>query len=168
MSFSGAESASISINVIIPRVGIRGCCVSSSMTIASLASHCSRRDYHFIFNGELLDGSRTLDFYSITNHDAIVAVPANGPRATADHWMRATRDSDAFMETIQFATNRTSRADFLRLKDLRANRLECRPRAFRKMMANSAQATAPDVNQFATVVDGPPSELPCGPLPVCW
>jgi hypothetical protein len=157
----------ICITIIAPRVGVRRCRVSASSTVCSLSKQCCLPgESDFIFNGELLEGRHTLGFYGIQNDDALVAVPVNGPPLAASHWMRATRDYDGFLEAIHFSMNDESRLAFLRLKDLRAKRLECRPRAFRKFGAWHTDAS--DARKGQTIVAETPSVLPCSPLPVCW
>jgi hypothetical protein len=139
------------------------------MTIGALAAHCCPTESEFIFEGELLDRRRTLDCYNIKNNDAVVAIPVNRSDTVANHWMRVTRDSDSFMESIQFAIHHESHTNFLRLKDLRAQKLEFRPRAFRKMMVSRVQGCPPDQKRrLTTIVGCTPPEVPCTPLPVCW
>jgi hypothetical protein len=142
--------------------------VPISTTIEALAAQCSLSNPQCIFNGQILDPNSTFKQSGIKDNDSIVFVSGNGARDAADRWMRMTREGDMFSDTVQFAIRKESRADFLRLKDLRVNRLECRPRAFRKFMANHMDADTPEVIRFATFIGEAPSELSCNPLPVCW
>jgi hypothetical protein len=123
---------------------------------------------NWVFNGQVLDPKETLGLYGIKNNDAIVLVPMNGAASAADRWMRVTREADAFSDTVQFAIGKESHADFLRLKDLRMNRLECRPRAFRKLIANHLQTDTPEVIRYTTIIGETISDLSCNPLPICW
>jgi hypothetical protein len=155
----------ICINILVPRAGVRSCLVSLSTAIEALAEQYSISKANWVFNGQVLDPKSTLGLHGIQNNDAVVLVPVNG---AADRWMRVTREADAFSDTVQFAIGKESRMDFLRIKDLRASRLECRPRAFRKFTANQSQTDTPDVIRYATIIGETPSELSCNPLPVCW
>jgi hypothetical protein len=162
------RSEMISISVVTPRMGIRSFFVSKSMTIRNLATQCHISETGLIFNGEFLDPKLTLEFYNLQNNDAIVAIPPNERQGTIDHWKRVTRDSENFMESVQFAVRKESRVGFLRLRDLRAAKMECRPRAFRRFLANQKPLENGHPLEFPTVIAEAPTEIPSSPLPVSW
>jgi hypothetical protein len=158
----------ISINIVTPRMGVRRVLIPRSMTIGSLASHSRLGEGGLIFNGEILDPQQTVESYNLHNDDAIVAIPANAPEGTIMRWIHTTRDSEDFMESVQFAVGKNSRDGFLRLRDLRAARLESRPRAFRKFLARHKTVEERPPQCFPTVLSDPPSEPSALPLPKCW
>jgi hypothetical protein len=138
------------------------------MTIGDLARKCHISGTRLIFNGEFLNPDFTLEFYNLQNNDAIVAIPPAEQDGTIAHWMRVTRDSESFMESIQFAMTKESKMGFLRLRDLKAARIEFRPRVFRRLLTNQKPIETGHSLLFPTVIEDAPTEISSSPLPVCW
>jgi hypothetical protein len=123
-----------------------------------------------IFNGQLLDDNCTLDFYNIQPNDSIVALPSS-PAASAqvERWMRITRDADAFSDCVRSLINEKSRSEVLRLQDLRAMRLESRPRVYRRICAAECNTSTMSTGTVhPTVIPRKENEASNKPLPVYW
>jgi hypothetical protein len=157
----------ISVNVLIPRNRVRVFSLLRSSNIALLKTALPNMD--FIFNGQLLEDNCTLDFYNIQPNDSIVALPSNPGTGQVERWMRITRDADAFSDCVRSLVSKKSRSESLRLHDLRAMRIESRPRVYRRLC--EAERNAPMLSSgktCPTVVPGREKEVSTAPLPMCW
>jgi hypothetical protein len=157
----------ITISILIPHYRLQMIHVFRSSTIRALRK--SLNDSSLIFNGQLLDDDFTIEFYGVQSNDAIVAIPSKPERKETMRWMKITRDSDVFDETVRSLASRTSRPESFRLHDLRAFRLESRPRAFRKLCRDWQESGSPaKVEKIPTQMPVGSSTIPEEPLPICW
>jgi hypothetical protein len=157
----------ITINILIPRYRLRFISVFRSSTIGLLKKFF--KDAQLIFNGQMLDDHHTIEFYGIQPNDSIVAIPTAPEEDQTAHWMKITRDADAFEDAVHALSIRTSRREAFRLNDLRALRLESYPRAFRRVCrewpSSGISATA---EKTSTKIPLKSSIIQEEPLPVCW
>jgi hypothetical protein len=129
------------------------------------------RNCDLIFNGELLSDTATFDTYGIRSKDAIVAIPSNSETLEARRWLTITRDSDAFHEKIRFLLNENTAHESARIHDVVMNKIERRPRAFRRLCStvDSIWSQHPSECSIASNVGYSPASAPSSaPLPFSW
>jgi hypothetical protein len=161
-------TAKIQLFIVIPHGCIRTLSLCRSSTIESIAETLHGTNVWFVYNGELLNPKCTLEFYGIKTNDALVAVRSNEHNDMNHHWMRMTRDSETFLNSLRFCANQESRDNARRLHDLRTMRLETRPKAYRRHISKWAQIDAPHISAVPTILGEPAVEVACDPLPQCW
>jgi hypothetical protein len=72
---------------------------------------------------------------------------------------------------IHSLMEQTSRRETQRIQDIRAMRLECRPRQYRRFMASflpSIDVNSSSKKEKPTIISDPPMDLSCDPLPACY
>jgi hypothetical protein len=156
----------ISINILIPRIGIRVVRVKRSDSVSVLRSYLLIPQIDFIFNGQLLDSECAFEFYNVQNHDSLVAVDPEREKA-AQRWIKLTDESDEFSNSIQCAIDPKCRGEFLRLRDVHTMRLEAKPKTFRRMTRMIDRDVFENRSGETTVPD-PPTGISRDPLPMLF
>jgi hypothetical protein len=134
----------------------------------------SQRKYVFIYNGEVLDGQKSLSSFGIKNEDTIIAIPEPGAHGVlpsrADHWLNVTRTSDSFGEFVQPLMTPATRGESLRMRDTRMMRLEANPGKYRRLRNRYDMNPDRDVIPIAEKLAMPPITLEpsVDPLPILW
>lgn len=164
------ESARARLSVCCPRQPIRVILARLSEKINALYILWPGTKRRFICNGMELNGERTFASYGIRTGDAIVAIPDENKAKslTIAQWLSVTSDSERFNEHVSLLLNPNTYAEVVRLRDLRATRMESRMRSFR-----STCVPPPPTDQCEVLkdvlVDYTPSLAPqISPMPVCW
>jgi hypothetical protein len=161
-------ASSIVLHIIVPQCCVTPVLVSGQALIGSIDSQFPGRS--FLYNGELLQHHRTFASYGIHSSDSIVAVASDGTKAVYDRWVMITRESDTFDEMVRAVVNQESRNENLRLHDIRALRLESRPRTYARFLKTfepPAAAKSPQ-GRIPTVIPCPASGLCEERLPAPW
>jgi hypothetical protein len=157
----------ISINILIPRYRLKIFSVLPSTSIAELKTALPKAE--LIFNGQILNDAHTIAFYNIQQNASLVAIPTQAQPNDAAKWMKLTLDSDMFDDSIRSLLNHSSRKETLRLQDLRALKLESRPRSFRRMCCDWKHYDFHSrTDPMRTVIPSISNEPSEGALPVCW
>jgi hypothetical protein len=169
MKGSTLAEDSLILNVVVPQCCVAPICVSPSFPLGSIQEHFPGRC--FIYRGQLLDENQTFAFYGMKSKDSMVALPANRSEVMTERWATITRDSETFYDMIQSLMEAPSRSETLRIQDLRAMRLESRPRQYRRFLTSFAPsidlAVAP-MKSEATVIPKPPEDVSTEALPDPW
>jgi len=156
----------ITINILIPQIGIRIVKVRQSDPIAVLRSYVHRPHVDFVYDGQILNSECSFQSCQIGNDDSVVAVDPGHEKATY-RWMKLTEELDDFSNSVQCAINPKCRGEFLRLRDIHRIKLESRPRTFRRMTKMLEKDVLSPI-AGDTVVAEPPSEISCEPLPMMF
>jgi hypothetical protein len=157
----------ISINILIPRYRLKTFSVLPSTSIGEFKTALPNSD--LIFNGQILNDAHTIAFYNIQQNASLVAIPTQPHPNDAAKWIKLTLDTDTFDDSIRSMLNRSSRKETLRLQDLRAAKLESRPRSFRKFCHDWMRYDfVPRTEEAQTVVPSRSNEPSEEALPVCW
>jgi hypothetical protein len=119
--------------------------VSETALIGSIDSHFPGRC--FVYHGELLENHRTFASYGIHSSDSVIALVADGSTAADRRWATITSASDTFDEMVRSIMNPTSRMENLRIRDIRALRLESRPRTYARFLQSFESPIAPESRQ---------------------
>jgi hypothetical protein len=163
------EGDSLRLNIVIPMCCVTSLAVSGSALVGSIRGRFPGRC--FIYKGEHLEENRAFSSYGMQSTEPIVAVACDWPRSVAQHWAEITRNSDGFYDTIRGVMNRATRLEALRMHDVRALRLETRPRHYRRYVNSSSPLKAADLSklgQSATVIPRPAERPSIEPLPFAW
>jgi hypothetical protein len=159
-------SLPISINILIPRIGIRVVKVQRSDSVSILQSYLRIPQIGFIFNGQLLNSECAFELYNVQNHDSLVAVDSERERA-AQRWIKLTDESDDFSNSVQCAINPKCRGEFLRLRDVHRMRLEAKPKTFRRI-TRMIDRDVFENRSGETTVPEPSAEISSDPLPMLF
>jgi hypothetical protein len=161
----------ISVHIIVHWVCVKTVSTVPTANIASLKVLFPDCDTDFVFHGQLLNGKRTFDFYQLRSNDSIVAIPAKADPKITEPWITITRDDDTFSDSIRMLVNPKAKSESMRLRDLRATRLENRPRVFRKFcheglkLRPESEARSPDSQ---IVIPKEAKDISNESLPICW
>jgi hypothetical protein len=136
--------------------------------LQSLWPSCPKR---FICCGSELLENMTFHASGIQAGDIVVVLPRGEDESGSriHDWLKITRDTDSFNETITAVLTFTTAREAARLRDLHWTSLNRRPRLFRKLCAEFTDRHERMRPLPATVVPGPaPEEPSTAALPVSW
>lgn len=120
------------ISIYFPSKYIKKVIVKPLMQISSLRIVAIPNDFpcSFIYNGFLLDESKTFEYYKIKDNDVIVISPCE---AFNTKWMKITEFHDNLKNVINLMSNKKLMNEVYRLKDLRYNKIEMNPSRYSKI-----------------------------------
>ena len=148
--------------------------ISARLTgkIKSLQSLFKHMPKIFIFNGTQLDPESTFHEVDVHNGDTILALPLSlqTNQMLKEQWISLTKDSDEFSEKMRWIVNPKTAPEASRLKDIHMDRIERRPRVFRKLcQLYLSQDTGPsELPKLQEECSESPSAPSTEALPVFW
>ncbi|KAK8896383.1 hypothetical protein M9Y10_014281 [Tritrichomonas musculus] len=87
----------------------------------------------YIFSGEILDKTRSFEYYNITNESTIVLLPidySNSDPSIMEKWLKLTNDKENFQSLVDSNTKKSCTRENSRLIDLKYNNLELNRKQF--------------------------------------
>jgi hypothetical protein len=155
----------IPIKICFPHHGVISINVPLSAVVGSLNPRYPGRD--FIFNGERLNSNNTFGFYGIQANDIVIGLPNELPFGTTERWLAMTKDAESLLEKARLTATSAGRMEASRIRDIRALKLEMRPRRFRKCFQSILpMITGNALSNFTTVIPDPPHEVSTQALPM--
>lgn len=136
----------------------------------------------YIFNGQILDVSKSFSFYNIKNENKIVLITSlmkkSDPKLV-DKWIKNTTDQDSFEERVDLNINKNCRRELARIKDIKFYKLEIKRKTFGKFLKNqntdlmNSNSFNANRNKFQEEIDlkidyNQLKEPSFDPLPVLW
>jgi hypothetical protein len=158
-------STTLRLVVCVPACSLRRyLTVSSRITIDELKQYLPDPECELLFDGTMLMGKMTLNFYSLSDGATLFAVTPG--RDSARAWSHVTSNMDTFNDRMRIrASPHLSREDD-RLKDLKLMWLFAR-RGFMSRVVKiiEPQMTVPLSDKTVLTME---KVLGVDPLPVCW
>lgn len=136
----------------------------------------------YIFNGQILDVSKSFLFYNIKNENKIVLITSlmkkSDPKLV-DKWIKNTTDQESFEERVDLNINKNCRRELARIKDIKFYKLEIKRKTFGKFLKNqntdlmNSNSFNANRNKFQEEIDlkidyNQLKEPSFDPLPVLW
>lgn len=113
----------LQVSVYFPTKYVRKVMIKPLMLVSSLRISVIPKDLNcaLIFNGSILDESKTFEYYQLQDGDIIVISPSQ----TANlKWIKLTEQQNYVKDMIKFMVNPQITKEICRLKDIRFNKLE--------------------------------------------
>jgi hypothetical protein len=157
------------LNVVLPHICVTPVSLSGQSLVRIIQDRFPGRI--FIYRGQVLDVNRPFSFYGMQPKDSVVAIASDSERTRLEQWLSTTSDFDTFGDMIHSLMEQTSRRETQRIQDIRAMRLECRPRQYRRFMASflpSIDVSSSSKKGKPTIIPDAPLDLSCDPLPPCY
>lgn len=131
----------------------------------------------YIYNGMILDITKSFAHYNIKNDSKIVMISSNMIKEdpnNIDKWLRITSDQERFEEKINMNIKKTNRREVARLRDIKSMKNELKRKHFcsttkllMKNKINSKKSIPDEKNQLK--IDYNTSSSPSNePLPIIW
>jgi hypothetical protein len=162
-------SDTIELTLVIPGQGIHIATVSPKSLVGDLLRLFQNTGVTFVWNGETLNPTATIECYQIPSRACIAAIPTTGDAFARSQWLNLSRDSEAFAESIRCLVSPELAPEHHRLRDLWTRRLDLQPRRFARMCRHWSQAKEPDRIPGVSTIIGDSTPEPCvDPLPALW
>lgn len=122
----------ITIYVYQPNARIRHIRLNKNSLI-SVLNAVYPKDSLYIYNGEILDNSKSFVYYNINKDNIIVLISSDMNKQNpnfSDKWLRLTNDKEKFEEMISLILDKNNRREIARLRDIRSMKNELKRRRF--------------------------------------
>jgi hypothetical protein len=161
----------VELRICVPQEPVRVIYAYPSNEISVLQTLWPGSPKKFLFDGIELIPTLTFESYGIRQGDSIIALPhSNCANPLSMHeWTTATRDSEAFNDSVGAILNPATTRQVARLRDLNWRALERRPKQFQRLCAVIMETEPVGVPLHPTVIM---ETAPLAPseeaLPVSW
>lgn len=131
----------------------------------------------YIYNGIILDITKSFAHYNIKNDSKIVMISSNMSKEdpnNIDKWLRITSDQERFEERINMNIKKTNRREVARLRDIKSMKNELKRKHFcsthKLLMKNTinSKKSIPDEKDQLNIDYNTSSSPSNEPLPIIW
>lgn len=165
------HSGRISIRVGGPAHKIRRVSVVPASKVSGLSELFEGEKLDFMFMGEILVPHFSFEFYGIHSGSFVTVIPQGSDTVNLATWAAVSRDSDHLGQMIGFSTNRETRAEVARLKDLRMMKYMAKsPKHFMGVLSEqqSSSKSPKEKTELVTSIWTKGNAPNCEPLPAFW
>jgi hypothetical protein len=124
--------------------------------------------FRFIYQGQLMDGGRTFQFYGVTPNTPIIALrECEANNAVLDRWLEFSFENELFDSQIESVMNTTTRREVMRLRDVALLRRQMHPLRMRRIAdrGDYTEGAMPRAFMPTNLRYDPPADPSDEPLP---